>query len=638
MLSSRPIFLTALVGLLAASCSSSVVTTPYGAAIAPPRIRESVAPAPAPASDAAPPPVPAQPDMQAYDVAPRRIGTEAERPDMQAYDVAPRRIGTEAERPDMQAYDVAPRRIAEAENPDVQAYDVAPRRIELVASAGEASPLAASKVMLGPLPFISQTVNNCGPASVAEVLAFWGINRGQGDVQSVLRGDGNPYGMTPAGVPSYVASLGLDVVLGTGGTPDLVKELLRAGFPIIVNQTVSDTDLELHYRPIQGFDDGRGVFIASDPLIGPEYTISYTEFDHVWTYTGQRFMVIYPPNKVDALNAALAAGKWDPAYAEGGGQAQAWAVPSSGPPPITIALAGGKQVAGEWYTGPVKLSFRATDQIGFGVANTSYSVDKQPVQLYRGELSIKDPGRHVVTFRSVNYSGSREPDKTVEVGIDPDPPSTAATVEGARDANGAYRAPARLTLAATDEISGLGTMSYSLDGGPAQPYSGPVSLPAGAHTILYSSVDQAGNQEAQKVLNVAVHAAPVASAASAPAAPAGPAPASAASLAPPAGGYSICPQFDPNKAAKVGQPIALKVQLCDAAGKNLSHPSIALAVQGILGPPTGFKPVLPGAFRFDAGFNGYQADEPAGNGQGTYIVYFTAAGDPAVHSVQFRIG
>src|SRR5260370_40734474 len=46
---------------------------------------------------------------------------------------------------------------------------------------------------LGPLINIPQTWNNCGPASVAEVLAYWGISRTQGEVQAVLRADGNPH-------------------------------------------------------------------------------------------------------------------------------------------------------------------------------------------------------------------------------------------------------------------------------------------------------------------------------------------------------------------------------------------------------------------------------------------------------------
>jgi len=79
-------------------------------------------------------------------------------------------------------------------------------------------PTLPARASLGPLEFISQTLNNCGPASVAEVLSYWGIQRSQGQVQAILRADGNPRGMVPYGVPAYMHSMGMDVVMGVGGT------------------------------------------------------------------------------------------------------------------------------------------------------------------------------------------------------------------------------------------------------------------------------------------------------------------------------------------------------------------------------------------------------------------------------------
>src|SRR5690348_9940646 len=77
-----------------------------------------------------------------------------------------------------------------------------------------ASATPPAKAALGPLEFISQTMNNCGPASVAEVLDFWGIHKSQGEVQAVLRADGNPNGMSPFGLPSYVRGLGMAALMG----------------------------------------------------------------------------------------------------------------------------------------------------------------------------------------------------------------------------------------------------------------------------------------------------------------------------------------------------------------------------------------------------------------------------------------
>jgi uncharacterized protein len=164
---------------------------------------------------------------------------------------------------------------------------------------------------LGPLEFISQTLNNCGPASVAEVLNYWGIYRTQGQVQAILRADGNPGGMVPYGVPSYMHALGMDVVIGVGGTDEEIKALVAGGFPVIVNQWVSPENHYGHFRPIEAYDDARGGFVSSDPFLGPNHFVSYADFDEIWTTNSRRFIVIYPPSRQAAVQSALAASGWD---------------------------------------------------------------------------------------------------------------------------------------------------------------------------------------------------------------------------------------------------------------------------------------------------------------------------------------
>jgi uncharacterized protein len=171
---------------------------------------------------------------------------------------------------------------------------------------------SAPKAGLGPLIFISQTLNNCGPSSVAEVLDYWGIHKSQGQVQAVLRADGNPNGMAPFGLPGYVRSLGMSALMGAGGSDALIKALVGNGFPVIVSQWVSLSDHYGHYRPIEAYDDTRGVFVSSDPYLGPNHAIGYDEFDNIWASNNNRFYVIYPPGKQAQLSSLLASVGWDP--------------------------------------------------------------------------------------------------------------------------------------------------------------------------------------------------------------------------------------------------------------------------------------------------------------------------------------
>src|SRR5581483_8315023 len=99
---------------------------------------------------------------------------------------------------------------------------------------------------------------------------------------------------------------GMNTLMGVGGSQQLVKSLVANGFPVNVSQWVSLTDHYGHYRPIEGYDDAKGVFIASDPYLGPNHQISYDEFGKIWN-TNNRFMVIFPTAKQPLLLAVLAA-------------------------------------------------------------------------------------------------------------------------------------------------------------------------------------------------------------------------------------------------------------------------------------------------------------------------------------------
>jgi hypothetical protein len=183
---------------------------------------------------------------------------------------------------------------------------------------GVGGALAASTVIptrsaasLGPLINIPQTWNNCGPAAIAEVLAYWGIARTQAAVQSVLRVDGYSTGMTPYGVPAYARSVGLRTSMGVGGAEKLVKAMVANGFPIIVHQVVSLSDPVGHWRPVEAFDDRQGVFATSDPYLGADYRIGYGDFAAMWAQRGYAFMILYPASRQGVLNHILAASGWN---------------------------------------------------------------------------------------------------------------------------------------------------------------------------------------------------------------------------------------------------------------------------------------------------------------------------------------
>jgi hypothetical protein len=117
--------------------------------------------------------------------------------------------------------------------------------------------------------------------------------------------------MTPYGVPSYARSVGMRALVGVGGTERLIKLLVAAGLPPIAHQVVSLSDLVGHWRPVESYDDRQGIFVVSDPYLGPGYRIGYDAFTQMWAQRGYGFIVLYPASRAAALASALTAAGWN---------------------------------------------------------------------------------------------------------------------------------------------------------------------------------------------------------------------------------------------------------------------------------------------------------------------------------------
>ncbi|MGH2470338.1 MAG: C39 family peptidase [Chloroflexota bacterium] len=167
------------------------------------------------------------------------------------------------------------------------------------------APPSPSEVSLGSLIHVDQSLNNCGPAAVAEVLRYYGLAHSQQELRGLLRPE-DPSGMVLGAIAPVMHGLGLSALVRYGGSEALVKALVRAHLPTIVEQTVSQTDGQLHYRAIEGYDDAQQHFLTADPLLGPRRAISYAAFDRLWAPTHHTWVLIYPRSRQASVNAALA--------------------------------------------------------------------------------------------------------------------------------------------------------------------------------------------------------------------------------------------------------------------------------------------------------------------------------------------
>ncbi len=113
--------------------------------------------------------------------------------------------------------------------------------------------------------------------------------------------------------------------------------------------------------------------------------------------------------------------------------------------------------------------------------------------------------------------------------------------------------------------------------------------------------------------------------------------------------YNVCLPYDPATAHKSGSTVPIKLQLCDAAGCNLSSAGIVVAAQSIVRASDSGPGALEDSgsanpddnFRFDPTLGctgGYIFNlSTKGLATGTYTLTFIAMGDPVPHTVQFQV-
>src|SRR5712692_3219186 len=99
--------------------------------------------------------------------------------------------------------------------------------------------------------------------------------------------------------------------------------------------------------------------------------------------------------------------------------------------------------------------------------------------------------------REVMDSGGRTDNATASIVVNGTLPTTTASRSGTSGSNGWYRSSVKVTLTATDSLSGVAKTFYRVDGGSWNVYSSPVTVSGqSSHSFDDNSTDRAGNVEA----------------------------------------------------------------------------------------------------------------------------------------------
>lgn len=175
--------------------------------------------------------------------------------------------------------------------------------------------------------------------------------------------------------------------------------------------------------------------------------------------------------------------------------------------PVTEISLSGPAGNNNYFKGSVQFTLTATDNVsGLASYGTYYQVDAGPNKVFMGSpITVSGDGTHTVSFWSQDMASNTASPNTITINIDSAAPATQAALAGTAAGGGWYSTPVQVTLSATDNHSGVDSTFYAVDGGVSQAYGAPFTLSnTGTHTILFWSVDRAGNAESQQQMIIKV--------------------------------------------------------------------------------------------------------------------------------------
>jgi len=206
-----------------------------------------------------------------------------------------------------------------------------PRPVSTLIPTITSTPLPDSVILPG-VTYVDQhnRWNYCGPANLTMALNFWGWKGTRDDVARVVKpGSGDPkktfieQGLPDKNVMPYELvdfvneNTEYRALSRYGGEEDLVKSLLAAGFPVIVEKGYYERDYNGkidwlgHYLFTTGYDDARGGFIVQDAYLKPgkDLLSEYKDYQDGWRSFNYLFMVIYPADREAEVLELL--GPWE---------------------------------------------------------------------------------------------------------------------------------------------------------------------------------------------------------------------------------------------------------------------------------------------------------------------------------------
>jgi tetratricopeptide (TPR) repeat protein len=163
--------------------------------------------------------------------------------------------------------------------------------------------------------FEKQDINNCGPASLAMYLRFYGWEGGQEDIADVLKPNIKDRNVNVEELSYFVRTRAgwLNIEYRVGGDLELLKQFLAAGIPVLVEESFDldqsywrdDDRWAAHYFLVNAYDDTTQIFTGQDSFHGPDQQVSYEKLDEYWQSFNRLYILIYLPHQAQTVESIL---------------------------------------------------------------------------------------------------------------------------------------------------------------------------------------------------------------------------------------------------------------------------------------------------------------------------------------------
>jgi tetratricopeptide (TPR) repeat protein len=194
-------------------------------------------------------------------------------------------------------------------------------------------PTATSTVTPTPLPpsvrlesftHHFQTWNNCGPATLAMGLSYFGVYRTQQQTAAILKPDPEDRNVSPYEMTAYVNDHVEEVAAfdRANGNLHLLRALLAEGWPVIIELGINPPGEYRwmgwygHYLLVVAYDDDEEQFWVYDSWFGTSEVpgenatsegraIGYSEIDRQWREFNRNYIVLFRPEETARVTAVI---------------------------------------------------------------------------------------------------------------------------------------------------------------------------------------------------------------------------------------------------------------------------------------------------------------------------------------------